>query len=181
MPRTARAMGLSVDRHRDQRMDLDASTGAAIKLLKSLHDQFNDWTLVNLAYNAGDGRVRGALRRAGGWRGDPYALSLSPITRAHFSRLRALVCICTTPDRYGLVLPAQTTGNSVTAVADTGSDDAQIPASIGTSATHVVARGDSLWQLARRYGVRQENLRRWNALGRKAHLRPGQVLYLRAP
>lgn len=182
MPHTARAMGLTVDRSRDERMDLAPSTNAAIRLLKSLHDQFGDWTLVNLAYNAGDGRVRGALRRAGGWQGDPYALSLSPITRAHFSRLRALVCICASPERYGLNLPPQpgqpwapvravavSTGSGKTAKAD------------ADTGTYVVARGDSLWDLARRYGVKLQDLRRWNALDARALLRPGQVLRLRAP
>ncbi len=182
MPHTARAMGLTVDRSRDERMDLAPSTDAAIRLLKSLHDQFGDWNLVNLAYNAGDGRVRGALRRAGGWHGDPYALSLSPITRTHFSRLRALVCICASPERYGLNLPphpaqpwapvravAVSTGNRKTAAAG------------AETGTHVVARGDSLWDLARRYGVKLQDLRRWNALDARALLRPGQVLRLRAP
>jgi len=162
-------------------MELDASTGAAIKLLDALHNQFDDWTLVNLAYNAGDGRVRGALRRAGGWRGDPYALSLNPITKAHFSKLRALVCICTTPERYGLDLPARPPTAAETAVVVGELDRRETPATAGTSATHVVARGDSLWDLARRYGIKLENLQRWNALGRKALLLPGQVLRLRAP
>ena len=106
MPHTARAFGLQVEREYDARLDLIASTEAAIRLLRSLHDQFDDWVLVNLAFNAGDGRVRGAVRRAGGWHGDAYALPLNSITRAHFSRLRALVCICTASQRYGLSLPA---------------------------------------------------------------------------
>lgn len=181
MPHTARAMGLRVDRSRDQRMELAPSTDAAIRLLKSLHRQFDDWTLVNLAYNAGDGRVRGALRRAGGWHGDPYALSLSPITRAHFSRLRALVCICTTPDRYGLILPARSGPASASPLVAAASRITEPQVASSTLATHVVARGDSLWILARRYGVKLENLRRWNALEARAMLHPGQVLRLRAP
>jgi len=166
-------------------MDLDASTGAAIRLLNSLYEQFNDWTLVNLAYNAGDGRVRGALRRAGGWHGDPYALALSPITRAHFSRLRALVCICTTPERYGLNLPARpgqpsTAPLDISATLNSETLAARSTTST-TSTTHVVARGDSLWDLARHYRLKLKDLRRWNALEGRTLLRPGQVLRLRAP
>ncbi len=185
MPRTARAFGLKVDRNHDERLELVASTAAAIRLLKSLHNQFDDWVLVNLAFNAGDGRVRGALRRAGGWHGDPYALPLSPITRAHFSRLRALVCICTEPERYGLSLPAPPTTqlHALSASQDRneaeGSEQTIQPPTI--PATHVVARGESLWRVAQRYSVALDKLRHWNALGTKSLLQPGQILRLTAP
>jgi membrane-bound lytic murein transglycosylase D len=41
--------------------------------------------------------------------------------------------------------------------------------------THVVKRGDSLWQIARHYSVGVNELRRWNHLDGQA-LKPGQVL-----
>ncbi len=41
---------------------------------------------------------------------------------------------------------------------------------------HVVRRGESLWGIARRYGVKVSHLRRWNKLKGDKSLRPGQRL-----
>lgn len=64
MPATARWMGLSVDQSIDDRIDPAASTEAAVRYLDLLHQQFDDWNLVLLAYNAGPGAVRRAIRKA---------------------------------------------------------------------------------------------------------------------
>ncbi|HEX7088793.1 MAG TPA: LysM peptidoglycan-binding domain-containing protein [Longimicrobiales bacterium] len=42
--------------------------------------------------------------------------------------------------------------------------------------THRVRRGDTLWDLARRYGVTIRQLQRWNGLGRRTRIYVGQVL-----
>ncbi|MEO6064868.1 MAG: LysM peptidoglycan-binding domain-containing protein, partial [Lysobacterales bacterium] len=121
----------------------------------------------------------------GGWHGDAYSLPLNSVTRAHFSRLRALVCICTEPERYGLSLPdAPTTQlHGLAASEDRNEADGTVPTikSPTIPATHVVARGESLWRVARRYRVALDNLRHWNALGTKSLLQPGQILRLTAP
>jgi membrane-bound lytic murein transglycosylase D len=44
------------------------------------------------------------------------------------------------------------------------------------SAAYVVKRGDTLWKIARTYGVRPEDLRQWNDLTPKAKLKPGLAL-----
>ena len=49
----------------DDRKDFTKSTVAAAKLLTSLYSNFGDWLLVIAAYNAGEGRVRQAIRKAG--------------------------------------------------------------------------------------------------------------------
>ncbi|HBH25631.1 MAG TPA: lytic transglycosylase [Cytophagales bacterium] len=49
----------------DERMDPYASTEAACKFLKSLHNQFGEWELALAAYNCGPGNVRRAIRRSG--------------------------------------------------------------------------------------------------------------------
>lgn len=41
---------------------------------------------------------------------------------------------------------------------------------------HTVQRGDSLWRIARRYGVSVAELTRWNRIARDAPLHPGQEL-----
>lgn len=49
----------------------------------------------------------------------------------------------------------------------------------GESVEHVVAPGESLWQIAGRYGTTVERLRSDNRLGREAVLQPGQKLVVR--
>lgn len=65
MAPTARLMGLTVNKHRDERRDLTKSTYAAAKYLKVLYKQFNDWNLTIAAYNSGAGRVEYAIRKSG--------------------------------------------------------------------------------------------------------------------
>lgn len=45
---------------------------------------------------------------------------------------------------------------------------------------HTVRRGDSLYKIARSYGVSLENLFRWNNLGPRSVLRPGQEIRVKA-
>jgi membrane-bound lytic murein transglycosylase D len=66
MPATARSMGLRVDGTVDERLDMYRSTETAVIMLKGLYQQFGDWHLALAAYNCGPGRVRRAIRAAGG-------------------------------------------------------------------------------------------------------------------
>ena len=65
MPETGRLMGLTVNKHRDDRRDLSKSSVAAARYLKDLYAQLGDWLLVIAAYNGGPGRVEYAIRRSG--------------------------------------------------------------------------------------------------------------------
>jgi membrane-bound lytic murein transglycosylase D len=62
---TARAYGLKVNRHEDQRTDFLLSTEAAAKYLTDMAAIFgyDSFLLVAASYNSGDGRVRAALRQ----------------------------------------------------------------------------------------------------------------------
>lgn len=66
MPYTARQYGLKVNEMVDERKDAYKSTEAAAKMMAELYAQFNDWALVLAAYNCGAGRVKKAIRAAGG-------------------------------------------------------------------------------------------------------------------
>lgn len=65
MESTAKMMGLSVTRHRDDRTDWYKSTTAATKYLELLYSQLNDWLLVIAAYNSGPTPVQKAIDRTG--------------------------------------------------------------------------------------------------------------------
>ena len=64
MAPTGRLMGLTINRHRDERRDLTKSTNAAAKYLKILYKQFDNWLLVIAAYNGGASRVESAIKKS---------------------------------------------------------------------------------------------------------------------
>lgn len=64
VPSTARLYGLTVNGQIDERLDPHKATEAAVRMLASLYEQFEDWGLVLAAYNCGPGRVRKAMRSA---------------------------------------------------------------------------------------------------------------------
>lgn len=55
--------GLKVDNDVDERRDIVRSTRAAAKYLKNLYIEFGSWYLAMASYNAGEGRVRKAIRK----------------------------------------------------------------------------------------------------------------------
>jgi membrane-bound lytic murein transglycosylase D len=94
---TARNHHVPIRAGYDGRLSPVDSTRAAVRYLKTLHGMFaGDWRLAVMAYNAGEYRVFGALRRSGqvARDADPEKLtSLSGITRAYVRKLHALSCL----------------------------------------------------------------------------------------
>ncbi|MCJ0826108.1 transglycosylase SLT domain-containing protein [Luteimonas sp. 50] len=94
---TARNHHVPIRNGYDGRLSPVDSTAAAVRYLKTLHGMFaGDWRLAVMAYNAGEYRVFGALRRSGqvARSADPEKLSsLSGITRAYVRKLHALSCL----------------------------------------------------------------------------------------
>ena len=62
---TARTYGLVVDDRRDERLDVEVETDAAMRYLKSNNLQFRDWNLAVLAYNMGERAVQKAIEETG--------------------------------------------------------------------------------------------------------------------
>ena len=107
---TARAHHVPMRAGYDGRLSPVDSTRAAVRYLKTLHGMFaGDWRLAVMAYNAGEYRVLGALRRSHqvARNADPEKLtSLSGITRAYVRKLHALSCLLDRADEGGPWLQA---------------------------------------------------------------------------
>ena len=65
MPRTAKLLGLKVNRYVDERRDPIKSTKVAIKYLKFLHKRFGKWYLAAIAYNCGEGKLSRVIKKLG--------------------------------------------------------------------------------------------------------------------
>ena len=94
---TARNHKIQVDSAYDGRYSPVDSTRAAVRYLRTLHGMFaGDWRLAAMAYNAGEYRILGALKRNGQVARDarPGALQGVPaITQAYVRKLHALACV----------------------------------------------------------------------------------------
>lgn len=93
----------------DERLDITASTEAAIRFLSRLKQHFNgDWLLALAAYNCGQGAVDAAISRnvAEGLPTDFWSLPLPEETRNYVPRLLALSSIFANPANYHLKLPS---------------------------------------------------------------------------
>ncbi len=100
---TGRAYDLRVEWWLDERRDPEKATDAALDHLQDLHEIFGDWYLAAAAYNAGAGRVRGALRKTGAsdyW-GAAQPGALARETRNYVPKLIAAAIIGHHPERYG--------------------------------------------------------------------------------
>lgn len=96
---TARNHKVPMRKGYDGRLSPVDSTRAAVRYLKTLHGMFaGDWRLAAMAYNAGEYRILGSLRRGGQVARDarPEQLKgLAPITHAYVRKLHALSCLLT--------------------------------------------------------------------------------------
>lgn len=109
MPGTAQFLGLSRTRTCDQRLDVLASTDAALNYLEYLASEFNgDWFLAIAAYNSGPGRVANAIKanKKAGKPTDFWSLRLPRETRQYVPRLLALAEIVRNPKKFDITLPA---------------------------------------------------------------------------
>ena len=117
MTSTGRDMGLRVDWWIDERRDPIKSTGAAVRFIKGLRDQFGSLYLAAAAYNGGPGRIaRGLTRYADDLEGTSgedlfFALAekdyLRNETREYVPQLIAAALIAKEPARYGMTITPQ--------------------------------------------------------------------------
>lgn len=62
---TGRVLGLTVEAHADERMDIGKATNAAIRYIVMNRARFDNWDLSVLSYNAGENAVAQAIKKAG--------------------------------------------------------------------------------------------------------------------
>ncbi len=109
MPRTGDALGLARQRGYDGRLDVVASTRAALDYIEGQAEQWydGDIQLSLAAYNAGAGTVNRARRQAlaEGKSGDYWSLSLPSETMDYVPKLKAIAAIIANPDEYQVALP----------------------------------------------------------------------------
>lgn len=107
MPDTARHLGLVVDQHYDGRLDLPASTDEVMSMLGRYHDWFQDWRLVDYAYNAGSPGINKLVSSDGAPPAEPVVprLPVAAGTREHLIKLMAIACVVRQPERYHVTLP----------------------------------------------------------------------------
>ena len=145
---TARNHGVPIRKGYDGRLSPVDSTQAAVRYLKTLHGMFaGDWRLAVMAYNAGEYRVLGALKRSGqtARNAQPEKLvGLSDITTAYVRKLHALSC---------LIEQADDREEWMRAI------DRPVPRLQAVTLPKDVQRLD---QWAARTGVSAEQIRRWN-------------------
>ena len=107
MPSTGHDLDLYQTTHYDARLDIEASTQAAIRYLSFLKQHYNgDWLLALAAYNGGLGMVDNAIERnvAAGQGADYWSLQLPEETKAYVPKFLALSSIFANPKAFGLNL-----------------------------------------------------------------------------
>lgn len=107
IPSTGHDFDLHQSDHYDARLDIAASTEAAIRYLSFLKQHFNgDWLLALAAYNCGLGVVDNAISHniAAGFDTDYWSLRLPEETQEYVPRFLALSSIFANPSAHGLKL-----------------------------------------------------------------------------
>jgi membrane-bound lytic murein transglycosylase D len=101
---TGRRYGLRIDYWVDERSDPEKSARASAAYMKDLYDEFGDYYLALAGYNAGEGRVRRAIRHSGTkdfWKISKTSRHLRRETRNYVPAILAATMISKDPAKYG--------------------------------------------------------------------------------
>lgn len=99
---TGQKYGLEVNDEIDMRNNLEASTEAACKYLKSLHTRFGSWTAAAAAYNCGENGLQKNMERQS--INSYYDTRLNNETTRYVYRILAVKQIMQHPQNYGFYL-----------------------------------------------------------------------------
>ncbi len=116
IPSTGRQYGLKQDFFIDERANIEKATVAAAQYLKNLYAIFGDWNLALAGYNAGEGKVQRAIRKAK--TSDFWALaktrSFRAETKNYVPLIHAAIMIAKSPESYGIDLSPEVLAGSET-------------------------------------------------------------------
>jgi membrane-bound lytic murein transglycosylase D len=104
MPYTGKNYGLKIDHWVDERRDIVASTHAAARYLKELHQIFGSWYLAAASYNAGEGRTLRVVRESrtrNFWQLIREKGNFRAETRNYIPKMIAAAMISKNPEKYG--------------------------------------------------------------------------------
>ena len=100
---TGRKYGLKIDYWVDERRDPEKATHAAAKYLLNLYREFECWHLASASYNAGEAKLRKAIRRyrtRDFWKLCRYRY-LKRETKNYVPKMIAAMIIAKNPEKYG--------------------------------------------------------------------------------
>lgn len=150
MESTAKMMGLSVNRHRDDRTDWYKSTNAATKYLELLYSQLDDWLLVIAAYNSGPTPVQRAIERTGSRNFWDIKEQLPRETQGHvlafiatasiFENLSKFITLGSVPVDFKFGKEEETPAKSEAIVGKPGTIPSPLPEGATPSATTIPAK-----------------------------------------
>ncbi|MBN1906947.1 MAG: transglycosylase SLT domain-containing protein [Deltaproteobacteria bacterium] len=95
---TARNYGLKVDDVKDERLDVDLLTDAAMRYLSACRLRFNDWQLALLSYNMGEANVQKAIEKTGSRDAWEIIRAGYENDKDYYPRIMAAIIILKNPD-----------------------------------------------------------------------------------
>ncbi len=95
VPQTARNYGLVVNDKRDERLNPEMETDAAMRYLTKLNGEFQDWRLALKAYNEGERRVETLIKTYN--TRDPWVLERANSKESYLSGVMAMMIILKNP------------------------------------------------------------------------------------
>ena len=100
---TGKNYGLKIDSYVDERRDPIKATQAAVSYLSDLYEEFGSWYLAVAAYNAGEGKIRRAIKKYNTT--DFWEIAqgkyLKLETKRYVPKLIAAIIIAKEPEKYG--------------------------------------------------------------------------------
>lgn len=102
IPSTGKNYGLEINDDLDMRNDVEASTEAACKYLKSLYNRLHSWSAAAAAYNCGENGLASRMAKQG--TSVYYDLRLNTETGRYVYRILSFKLIMQNPRQYGFHL-----------------------------------------------------------------------------
>ncbi|MFZ2236335.1 MAG: transglycosylase SLT domain-containing protein [Dokdonella sp.] len=149
MPITARGNGLEVAADYDERLDPIMATRISLGLIENYSERFNDWRLANMAFNAGEFRVKKLLgdREPSSFSANELSqLSFNSTTHDHLDKLLALACIVDDPGRFGVHLPEPSSDDRLVEVELSAPLDLRVASRIADVDEETMLRYNAVWR-----------------------------------